>query len=69
MQISARNVLQGKVLKVDHGTVNTEVTLQLPGGLEIVSIVTKQAAETLQLSPGKNAHAIIKATSIMVGVD
>jgi molybdopterin-binding protein len=69
MQISARNVLQGKVLKVDHGTVNTEVTLQLPGGLEIVSIVTKQAAETLQLSPGKNAYAIIKATSIMVGVD
>jgi molybdopterin-binding protein len=69
MQISARNVLQGKVLKVDHGTVNTEVTLQLPGGLEIVSIVTKQAAETLQLGPGKNAYAIIKATSIMVGVD
>ena len=69
MRISARNILQGKVLKVEHGSVNTEVTLQLPGGGEIVSVITRQAAEKLELGPGKNAYAIIKATSIMLGVD
>jgi molybdopterin-binding protein len=41
MKISARNVLKGKVKKVIHGAVNSEVTLELPGGLEVVSIITK----------------------------
>lgn len=32
MKISARNTLKGKVAKLDHGAVNTEVELELPGG-------------------------------------
>ena len=31
MKISARNVLKGKVTKVTHGAVNSEVVVQLPG--------------------------------------
>ena len=34
MNLSARNVLKGRVKQVDHGTVNTEVTIELPGGTE-----------------------------------
>jgi molybdopterin-binding protein len=52
MKISARNVLQGKVKQVEHGAVNTEVIIELPGGLEIVSIITKHSAENLQLAQG-----------------
>jgi molybdopterin-binding protein len=32
MKISARNILKGKVKKVEHGAVNTEVTIELSGG-------------------------------------
>lgn len=32
MKISARNVLKGKVKKLTHGAVNSEITLQMPAG-------------------------------------
>ena len=32
MKLSARNILKGKVLKVTKGAVNSEITLELPGG-------------------------------------
>ncbi|MFA5027230.1 MAG: molybdopterin-binding protein [Candidatus Methylomirabilota bacterium] len=69
MKISARNTLKGKVKKLEPGAVNTEVTIELPGGLEIVSIITKHSAEGLGLAVGKDAYAIVKASSVMIGVD
>ena len=69
MRLSARNNLQGKVVKIVPGTVNTEVHLQLGGGETIVSIITKESAASLGLEVGKEAYAVIKASSIMIGVD
>ena len=69
MKISARNVLKGKVVTVTHGAVNSEIVLRLEGGAEVVSIITKDSAEALGLAPGKEAYAVIKASSIMMGVD
>ena len=69
MEISARNVLKAKVLKVVMGAVNAEVTLELPGGLQLTSIITIASAERLGLKEGKDAYAVIKASNIMVAVD
>ena len=69
MKISARNILKGKVVKVIKGAVNSEVTIELPGGSRIISIITNSSVETLGLTEGKEAYAIIKASSVMVGVD
>ncbi len=69
MKISARNMLKGKVKKVSHGAVNSEITVELPGGGEIVSIITKSSAENLGLIAGKEVFAVIKATSVMIAVD
>jgi molybdopterin-binding protein len=69
MKISARNALKGKVKKVTPGAVNTEVIIELPGGLEIVSVITKTSAESLGLAVGKDAYAVIKASNVMIGVD
>jgi molybdopterin-binding protein len=66
MQISARNVLRGTVKEVTHGAVNSEVVLELPGGAEIVSIVTKSSAERLGLERGMQASAVIKASNVML---
>jgi molybdopterin-binding protein len=49
--------------------VNTEIVIELPGGAEIVSIITKDSADSLELAPGKEVYAIIKATNVMIGVD
>jgi molybdopterin-binding protein len=67
MKISARNVFKGKVTALEHGAVNTEVVIELPGGLEMVSIITKHSVESLRLSPGKVVYAVIKASNVMIG--
>ncbi len=69
MKLSARNVLKGKVKSIEHGAVNTEVTVELAGGAEVVSIITKTSAEALGLKKGKKVYAVIKASNVMIGVD
>jgi molybdopterin-binding protein len=69
MRLSARNILKGKVVKIIPGAVNSEVILELPGGAQVVSIITKESAENLGLAIGKTAYAVIKASSVMIAVD
>ena len=69
MQISARNVLKGKVKQVKPGAINTEVIVELPGGNEIVSVITKESAEKLELTVGKEVYAVMKASNVMIAVD
>lgn len=69
MKLSARNVLQGKVIRLVPGAVNAEVTLQLTGGEQIVAIITNASVASLGLEVGKSAYAVIKASSVMVAVD
>lgn len=69
MKISARNILKGKVKAIQPGAINTEVTLELAPGLEITAVITKHSAEALGLEAGREAYAVIKATSVMLGVD
>ena len=69
MDISARNTLKGKVKRVQPGAVNTEVTVELVDGLEVVSIITKESAERLNLAEGKEVYAVIKASDVMIATD
>ncbi len=69
MKISARNMLKGKVRSVTPGAVNTEVVIEIAGGAEVVSIITKSSAEKLGLAAGMDVYAVIKATNVIIGVD
>jgi molybdopterin-binding protein len=69
MKLSARNVLKGTVKSVTHGAVNSEVILELPGGAQLVSIITKHSAEDLKLAAGSEAYAVIKASNVMIAID
>lgn len=69
VKISARNMLKGKITSVNHGAVNSEIVLELPCGQQIVSVITKASAEGLGLKAGMDAYAVVKATSVMIGVD
>jgi molybdopterin-binding protein len=69
MKLSARNVLKGKVKSVVMGAVNSEVVIELPGGAEMTSIITKASAENLKLKEGSEVYAIIKASNVMIGTD
>lgn len=69
MKISARNNLKGKVKNVVLGAVNAEITIELPGGAEITSIITKSSAERLGIKAGKEVYAIVKASNVIVATD
>lgn len=69
MKLSARNILKGKVTKITHGAVNSEIVMELAGGVQVVSIITRQSAETLGLKEGSEAWAVIKASNVMIAVD
>ena len=69
MKISARNILKGKVTKIIRGAVNAEVTLELPGGVQIVSVITLTSVDTLGLRENTQAYAVVKASNIMIAVD
>jgi molybdopterin-binding protein len=69
MRLSARNLLKGNVVRITRGAVNAEVVLKLPGGEEIVSVITNGSVVSLGLKEGSQAYAVIKASSVMIAVD
>jgi molybdate transport system regulatory protein len=69
MKISARNQFQGKVVSVTPGAVNAEVVMSLPGGEEVVAMVTRESVKSLDLKAGDEAIALFKASSVLVMTD
>ena len=69
MRISARNQLKGMVSKITHGPVNAEVILTLEGGQQLAAVITNQSVNSLGLAEGKIAYAVIKASTLLIGVD
>jgi molybdopterin-binding protein len=69
MRLSARNQLEGRVVKVDHGAVMSTIVIQLPGGQQVVSAITLDSARALDLKEGDAVTAVIKATEVMIGKD
>ncbi|NGZ84017.1 TOBE domain-containing protein [Duganella aceris] len=66
-KFSARNSLAGKITRVQVGAVNTEVSIELPGGGTIAAIVTRESGDNLALAEGGDATAIFKASSVIIG--
>ena len=69
MELSARNVIKGKVTSLEVGVVNVEVSIEIAPGMEITSIITKKSSDRLGLAVGKEAYAIVKASNVMLGID
>ena len=69
LALSARNQFPGRVLSVEKGAVNSIVRIEALGGNTISATISNMAVEELGLEPGKAALAVIKATSVMVGID
>lgn len=65
---SARNRLTGKVSKLLKGAVNSEVVITLPGGSQVHSVITNDAAMELALKEGGSATALFKASNVVLGV-
>lgn len=69
MKLSARNQFKGKIQSITHGAINSEVLIELAPGVSITAQVTTSSVHDLGLKEGGTAYAVVKADSVMVGVD
>ena len=69
MKLSARNQFKGKVVDIQKGAVNGIVKIDIGGGNIMSATISMNAIRELGLAVGKEAYAVVKATSVMVGVD
>ena len=63
--ISGRNRLRGEVVEVRYDGLLAEVRIDVAGQM-VTAIITRGAAEELDLRRGVHATALIKATEVMV---
>ena len=68
MKISARNRLKGTVVEVRKGQTTAHVCIDMTGAV-VTAAITNDAVDELGLEVGREAYAVVKASSIMVAVD
>jgi molybdate transport system regulatory protein len=68
MRTSARNQWAGTILRIGRGAVNDEIELKLAGGAKIAAVITHESVENLGLEVGREAIAMVKASSVLVGI-
>ena len=69
MKLSARNQFKGKVVDIQEGAVNGIVKIDIGGGNVMSATISMNAIKERGLAVGKEAYAVVKATSVMVGID
>ncbi len=69
MKLSARNKLKGTIKSIEEGLITSKVVIDLGNDNNIVSIISKDAIQELELEAGKEAYAIVKSTEVIVGID
>jgi len=69
MKTSARNQFAGTVIGLREGDVDFEVRLRLDAENELVAIITRESAETLNLRMGMELTALVKSSSVLLLTD
>ncbi|MEA2075468.1 MAG: TOBE domain-containing protein [Euryarchaeota archaeon] len=69
MPLSARNKIEGVIRGIEKGEVASTVKIEITKPAIITSMITKEAAEDLDLKEGDKVEAVIKASEVMVSKD
>ena len=67
--MSARNQFRGTVRELEKDALMAIVKLDVPGDIGITALISAEAADQLGLAVGKEAVAVVKATSVMIASD
>ena len=69
MPLSARNRIKGVVKGIEKGEVAASVKIEIVDPATITSMITREAAEDLDLKEGDKVEAVVKASEVMVSKD
>ncbi len=65
LKISARNQMKGKVLDIEKGDIVAKIKIQIEPAT-ITAVITKEAADVLDIKKNDQVTAIVKATEVMI---
>jgi molybdate transport system regulatory protein len=66
MRTSARNQFQGRVVMINAGPVNSEVSLAINKSDHLTAVITSESLEQLGLSLDSEAYALVKSSFIIL---
>jgi molybdate transport system regulatory protein len=66
MKYGARNQINGKITKIKKGDVMGQVTLEIPSGSIMNSVMTTESIEDLGIKEGENIKVIVKAINVLL---
>ena len=69
MELSTRNQIPGTVKDIKMDSVMAQVVVELDQGTEMVSVITADSAQRLNLSVGKKVMVMVKATDVSVAAE
>jgi molybdate transport system regulatory protein len=69
LRLSARNQFNGTVTAIKLGGVMAEITVDIGGGHEMVSAITRESADQLGLREGSIVTVIVKATEVLIATE
>jgi molybdate transport system regulatory protein len=69
LKLSARNQLEGVVRDVEVGAVTASVKVKIVTPATITAVITKEAAEELNIRVGDTVKAVVKSTEVMIAKD
>ncbi|WP_238258029.1 TOBE domain-containing protein [Methylobacterium gnaphalii] len=67
--MSARNVLKGKIVSIEKGATTAHVKIEVAPGQVITSSITNASVDSLKLTIGAEAYAVVKSSDVMIAVD
>ncbi|WP_293899823.1 TOBE domain-containing protein [Phenylobacterium sp.] len=69
LRTSARNQIAGIVAHREDGAVSSEISLEIGGGKTLISTITLESAQALELAPGDAVTALVKAPHVILAVE
>ncbi|MEM8534847.1 MAG: TOBE domain-containing protein [Chloroflexota bacterium] len=69
MELSTRNQIPGTVKDIKMDSVMAQVVVEIDQGTEMVSVITADSAQRLNLVVGKKVMVMVKATDVSVAAE
>lgn len=66
IKMSVRNRLKGRVVSVQLDGASAKVVIHVEGPVSVTSLITREAAEELQLKVGDDVEALVKSTEVII---
>jgi molybdate transport system regulatory protein len=68
MKTSARNLVDGKIVKVENDKIMAIVKVEIQPAV-LTSVITKESVDDLNLKVGDKVKVMVKSTSVMIVKD